>query len=356
MGWRFYLLGWAAMGMVSGIVQLVESTVPALFVFGDSLLDTGNNNNMSTLVRAASPPYGDYPAGGSGGRFSNGPVTTDYVAAHLNLPCPPPYMAMGDDVERGVNFASGGSGILDATGEMEGQHVSLGSQIKNFQDMKNKLIEKVGTSMASSIISRAIFLITTGSNDYFNHYSMPWDPAYGLYSREGFQDLMISTYTTHLTSLYNLGARKFTVSSLPAIGCTPFERELYGNGSGECVAFLQEVAQAYNQRLFRTVQQLQAQLSGSHFMYNNVYDSSVQIYQNPTLYGIVNRDDACCGGSVNFGLCNTGIPLCADSSRYYYFDGYHPTSLVHNLTANISLTGTPPFVFPYNMQTLASLP
>lgn len=28
-------------------------------------------------------------------------------------------MTMGDNVERGVNFASGGTGILDATGELE---------------------------------------------------------------------------------------------------------------------------------------------------------------------------------------------------------------------------------------------
>lgn len=356
MGWRFYILGLAAMSMVLSMVQLVESTVPALFVFGDSLLDTGNNNNLSTLVKASSPPYGDYPAGGSGGRFSNGPVTTDFFAAQLNLPCPPPYMTMGDDIERGVNFASGGSGILDATGEVEGEHISLGDQIKNFQDAKNKLIERVGTNMASSIISRAIFLVTTGSNDYFNHYSIPSDPAYALYFPADFEDLLISTYTSHLVSLYNLGARKITLSSMPAIGCTPFARQLYGTEDGGCVSFLQESAQSYNKRLFTVVQQLQAQLPGSRFMYNNIYDSSMEIYQNPTRYGIVNEKDACCGGSVNFGLCNDGIPLCADSSQYYYFDGYHPTSLVHRLTTTISFTGSPPFVFPHNLQTFASLP
>ena len=70
--------------MVLGMVQLVESTVPALFVFGDSLLDTGNNNNMSTLVKATSPPYGKYPLGTSGGRFSNGPVFTDFVCEFLS--------------------------------------------------------------------------------------------------------------------------------------------------------------------------------------------------------------------------------------------------------------------------------
>ena len=73
------------MSMVLGMVQLVESTVPALFVFGDSLLDIGNNNNMSTLVKATSPPYGNYPSGTSGGRFSNGPVTTDFIGEFLSF-------------------------------------------------------------------------------------------------------------------------------------------------------------------------------------------------------------------------------------------------------------------------------
>ena len=59
------------MSMVLGMVQLVESTVPALFVFGDSLLDTGNNNNMSTLVKATSPPVEAWKfAGGNSKGFS----------------------------------------------------------------------------------------------------------------------------------------------------------------------------------------------------------------------------------------------------------------------------------------------
>ena len=72
------------MSMVLGMVQLAESTVPTLFVFGDSLLDTGNNNNLSTLVKSSSPPYAGYPVEGSGGRFSNDPVLIDFVGEFLS--------------------------------------------------------------------------------------------------------------------------------------------------------------------------------------------------------------------------------------------------------------------------------
>ncbi len=45
----------------------------AFFVFGDSLVDSGNNNYLLTTARADSPPYGiDYPTRSPTGRFSNG--------------------------------------------------------------------------------------------------------------------------------------------------------------------------------------------------------------------------------------------------------------------------------------------
>ena len=53
--------------------------VPAMFVFGDSLVDPGNNNNLITLARADYEPYGiDFPAGATG-RFCNGGTVVDYL-------------------------------------------------------------------------------------------------------------------------------------------------------------------------------------------------------------------------------------------------------------------------------------
>lgn len=62
-------------------VPLVASQgqlAPALFIFGDSFFDSGNNNNRKTLAKANYPPYGiDFPSGVTG-RFSNGLIITDY--------------------------------------------------------------------------------------------------------------------------------------------------------------------------------------------------------------------------------------------------------------------------------------
>ena len=53
----------------------------AFFVFGDSLVDNGNNNYLITAARADSPPYGiDTPDHRATGRFSNGKNVPDIIS------------------------------------------------------------------------------------------------------------------------------------------------------------------------------------------------------------------------------------------------------------------------------------
>lgn len=54
--------------------------VPAMYVFGDSLVDVGNNNHLLTLLKADYPHNGvDYPGRKATGRFSNGKNAADFL-------------------------------------------------------------------------------------------------------------------------------------------------------------------------------------------------------------------------------------------------------------------------------------
>jgi len=67
--------------VLSGIVPKSEARRRAFFVFGDSLVDNGNNNYLLTTARADSPPYGiDYPTRKPTGRFSNGFNIPDLIS------------------------------------------------------------------------------------------------------------------------------------------------------------------------------------------------------------------------------------------------------------------------------------
>lgn len=53
---------------------------PAVFSFGDSILDTGNNNGLATLTKCNFLPYGrDFQGGVPTGRFCNGKVPSDLL-------------------------------------------------------------------------------------------------------------------------------------------------------------------------------------------------------------------------------------------------------------------------------------
>lgn len=67
------------MALVGALAPLAEAR--AFFVFGDSLVDSGNNNYLVTSARADSPPYGiDYPTHRPTGRFSNGLNIPDIIS------------------------------------------------------------------------------------------------------------------------------------------------------------------------------------------------------------------------------------------------------------------------------------
>lgn len=61
--------------------RIFEASPPftAMFAFGDSLTDPGNNNYLNSLAKANYVPYGvDYYQGPSG-RFCNGKTVIDFL-------------------------------------------------------------------------------------------------------------------------------------------------------------------------------------------------------------------------------------------------------------------------------------
>ncbi|XP_028773914.1 GDSL esterase/lipase 5, partial [Neltuma alba] len=92
----------------------------AFFIFGDSLLDAGNNNyiNTTALDQANFWPYGETYFNFPTGRFSDGRLISDFIAEYANLPLIAPFLQPGNrNYHNGVNFASAGAGALLQTFE-----------------------------------------------------------------------------------------------------------------------------------------------------------------------------------------------------------------------------------------------
>lgn len=66
-----------------GNAQESTTLVPAIFTFGDSAVDVGNNDYLPTIFKANYPPYGrDFVNHRPTGRFCNGKLATDFTGKH----------------------------------------------------------------------------------------------------------------------------------------------------------------------------------------------------------------------------------------------------------------------------------
>jgi len=154
--------------LIAALQLVVPSSalVPrALFIFGDSLVDAGNNDYLVTLSKANAPPYGvdfAFSGGEPTGRFTNGMTIADIMGnvkcefmsncdCKLDLMSPgttlsgealgqkslaPPYLAPNSSAamaSSGINYGSGSSGIFDDTGSFYvRQFISLIAVIYTF--------------------------------------------------------------------------------------------------------------------------------------------------------------------------------------------------------------------------------
>lgn len=73
--------------MTSPLPEAVRNeSFPALLAFGDSMVDTGNNNYLLTLMKGNYWPYGwNFDSKIPTGRFGNGRVFSDVVAEGLGI-------------------------------------------------------------------------------------------------------------------------------------------------------------------------------------------------------------------------------------------------------------------------------
>lgn len=279
-----------------------------LFVFGDSLVDSGN----AQAGRAASGGADPAPAslGYFQGRFSNGYNFADYLSFSVEGG-PATSSAFG-----GRNFSVGGAQATEVAG-----------------DASPSFVEQIGLFDASgkAFDSSSLVLVTLGGNDVraelaklgtIPNYMPTLSPA-------------VAALTDGLTSLYARGARNFIVTGLPDVGQIPAVTLL---GSPALSAAGTQLSSGLNQAFGQVVGGLGAQ-TGANFRFFDLFAYQQTIYGNPVAYGLPTSLD-----TRNACLRVPGAaPTCAG---LVYFDTIHPTTRLHRaiatgLTDQLGLAAVP---------------
>lgn len=178
----------------------------------------------------------------------------EFVAEKLGTSSPPPYLSLSqndDAILQGVNYASGGAGILNETGQyfvikmptyyllvnsftlflvltlffvLQIQRLTFDDQINYFKNTKERIRANIGAQAANKLCNEAtyfigigkletkvlkfiekdaltnliLFDVYAGSNDYVNNFLQPFLPDGQQYTHDEFVELLTSTLEKQL--------------------------------------------------------------------------------------------------------------------------------------------------------------
>ncbi|XP_057972656.1 GDSL esterase/lipase At5g37690 [Malania oleifera] len=331
----------AAMGAAAAMAM--GSSPMVTFIFGDSLAEVGNNNFLQySLARSDYPWYGiDYQGGQATGRFTNGRTIADIISAKLGIPSPPPYLSLSqndDALLKGVNYASGGAGILNDTGLYFIQRLSFDDQINNFNKTKAAITTKIGEQAANKLCNEATYFIGIGSNDYVNNFLQPFLADGQQYTHDEFLALLISTLEQQLSRLYKLGARKMVFNGLAPLGCIPSQR--VKSKRGQCLNQVNQWVQLFNSRVQNLFLSLNRRLPSSQFIFGDTYTTVLDLISNPQAYGFRVSNTSCCNVDTTVGgLCLPNSKLCRNRREYVFWDAFHPSDAANEVLGNRFFSG-----------------
>lgn len=314
----------------------ISKPFPAFFIFGDSLVDVGNNNYITTLATANRLPFGiDFPQGPTG-RFCNGKVVVDFISEQISLPFPPPYLApttRGEALLQGVNYASAAGGILRSSGFDFIGRIDFDTQIQWFTNNIQELQQLIGVSATKTLIAQSLYSTTFGANDYVNNYLFPLSPV-ANYTPPQYQQLLLDKFSSQATQLYNLGVRNLTIASLGPIGCIP-EQTSRKSFNGKCVENVNSLATNFNEGLNSLIDELNSKLPGAKFIYADIFNPVVAYRNDPPKYGFKFALMACCGAGRYNGqvLCLPIFKPCPDRQDHIWWDEFHLTEAANKLVA-----------------------
>ncbi|KAL0306324.1 UNVERIFIED_CONTAM: GDSL esterase/lipase [Sesamum radiatum] len=320
-----------------------DAKVSSIIVFGDSTVDSGNNNYIPTVLKSNFKPYGrDFDGGRATGRFSNGRVPTDFISEAFGLKTAvPAYLDPAytiKDFATGVCFASAGTGYDNFTSKVLSV-IPLWKELEYYKEYQSRLRDYLGNDKGNEVLGEALYIISIGTNDFLeNYYLLPSRSS--EYSIEEYQKFLAGIARNFITNIYKLGARKISLTGLPPMGCLPLERTTNLASGGGCIDEYNKVAMDFNQQLQALVETLNKELSGLRLVFANPYATLYDIIQNPHSFGFEHSAIACCGtGRFEMSyLCGEDSGLsCSDANQYVFWDSFHPTEKTNGILANYAV-------------------
>ncbi|TMW82485.1 hypothetical protein EJD97_005828 [Solanum chilense] len=212
-------------------------------------------------------------------------------------------------------------------------------EIENYKEYQKRLEAYVGIQKSKYIIEEALYIVSMGTNDFLENYFAMQSVRAFQYTTEQYREFIIGHVENFIKEIYQLGARKISLTGLPPMGCLPLERAanmLRGQGD-TCNNDYNDCALKFNEMLSALIQKLNKELPGIRIAFANPYGIILQMVQNPASFGFEVERIACCDtGLFEMSyLCNKLNPLtCPDPNKYVFWDSFHLTQKTNQIITN----------------------
>ncbi len=307
---RFLIISGLVLSATLLPIKAIAATFSQLVVYGDSLSDLGRAADATSAL----PPEFKFPAYTNGdGRFSNGPIWVEYLAASLRIP------ANGNPTttNRATNFAIGGA----STGT-----VNIG------RDLSPSSFVGIQTQVENNPINdpAALYVIWGGANDYlFPTPANPINPSQ-----------TIANLTVEINTLISRGATNILVPNLSNLGALPSTRNLGATAIG-----LSNLTAAHNAGLAATIANLNLTRPDVNLNLLDVNGLFNRIVANPSSFGFTDVTSQCI----------TTTTVCANPNANLFWDEIHPNTEGHRLIGELAFNTVSPTAVPEPITMLGSL-
>ncbi len=296
----------------------------AEYVFGDSLSDRGNLDELSAAVglppHYINAPFASPPT--THGSFTNGDVSVQVLAKSLGLNADPSLWLTGFKDPAGLfggpafvpgtNYAVAGA---TAAGGAPGTDINLPSQVGAFLQYK-------GLSAPSS----SLYVIDIGGNDVRNAVIY----GGGLAAVDG----GVNAELTQLTTLADFGAKKFLIVNVGNVGAIPEFSPTWDPNSATDAPLATQYSKDYDSALAAGLATLDKTLPGVTLDEFNLYAYSQNLLAHLGDYGLTNTTEACYIGTPFSAATSADCGANAQNiDSFVYWDQVHPTAKVQALWA-----------------------
>jgi thermolabile hemolysin len=302
---RFLIVSGLVLSATLVPIKAIAATFSQLVVYGDSLSDLGR---AAAATGGAAPPYSTVVGEG---RFSNGPIWVEYLAASLGIP------ASGNPAtNRATNFAVGGA----TTGTTN----TIQPLIPFTIPALNGIQQQVNNNDIRD--PDALYVIWGGANDYLGGgITNPAIPVGNLFAE--------------INTLIDRGARNIIVPNLPNLG------ELPSTPPGAAAIGLNNLTAGHNDGLARAISNLRSANPTVNLNLLDVNGLFNRVVANPIGFGFTDVTTQCIVGTT----------VCTNPSGNLFWDEIHPTTEAHRLIGELAFNTVSPTAVPEPITMLGSL-